>query len=188
MEKLTVTNCRTFRGAAFHWLLPDQLEKNCGKCHKNYLRAGLQRHWNCRFGSLELPKLLLWTMLITNTRYLVVKTINLIKSFVNTDFVISNSLIVKWHWMSFTLWIWFRTDSNATMLECPNTTLLQHQCYNACMHHTSDLLILQYYHTMLAHLNAPATMLLYYIAMLMYHSAMPRCDATMLQWLHASLQ
>ena len=85
---------------------------------------------------------------------------------------------VKWHWMSFTLWIWFRTDSNATMLECPNTntTLLQHQCYNACMHHSSDLPILQYYHTMLAHLNAP---ICYNATVLHCYATVSHCNAMM---------
>ena len=158
-RRVTVTNCRTFRGAAFHWLLPSlppspSWEELRRKCHKNYLQAGLQRHRNCRFGSLELPKLLLWTMLITNTRYLTVKTVNLTKSFANTGlsywqpslngwvsrFEFAFVLTPRLQCLNLTPMLQcfctdsyatvLEFDSNATMLECPNavsidTTVLQ---------------------------------------------------------------
>ena len=130
-RRVTVTNCRTFREAAFHWLLPSlppspSWEELRRKCHKNYLQAGLQRHRNCRFGSLELPKLLLWTMLITNTRYLTVKTVNLTKSFANTG-------LSYWQpslngWVSRFEFAFVLTP----MLQCLNLTPMP-QCLNAPM-------------------------------------------------------
>ena len=134
-RRVTVTNCRTFREAAFHWLLPSlppspSREELRRKCHKNYLQAGLQRHRNCRFGSLELPKLLLWTMLITNTRYLTVKTVNLTKSFANTG-------LSYWQpslngWVSRFEFAFVLTPMLHCSLQCLNLTPMP-QCLNAPM-------------------------------------------------------